>query len=420
MTAPSGVDAASTIAVVGTGVAGTSAALTLRNAGFTGRVVLIGDEPDEPYRRPPLSKDVLRGTMPPEKTRLRAPDTWSQHSIELRTGTRVSGVDPEARRLIFADGTGLDFDRILLATGGLPKVLPQARGVDGVHTLRTLADVPALHGVLAAGSRLLVIGAGLIGSEVAATASAMDCAVTVLEAQPAPLSRALPREITRVYEELHRASGVDLYTGVDVRELIHEGDQLAVTDADGRVYSADAAVVAVGLDPRTELAEHAGIATGDGIVVDEYFATSAPGVYAAGDVANHPNHVLGGRQRVEHWLNAQEQGGAAARAMLGDPTPYSCVPWSWSDQHGVTLHVCGWPEVAEDVTVRGELDERDFTAIARRNGRVVGAVGMNRPAELRALRTVVSAAPHVERAVLADPATELASLASFEVAGTSS
>ncbi|GAA5119529.1 NAD(P)/FAD-dependent oxidoreductase [Haloechinothrix salitolerans] len=401
--------------VVGTGIAGATAALTLRSTGYEGPIVLIGEEPDEPYRKPPLSKDVLRGTMPFERTRLRAPDTWEKQDIELRTGERVTDVDVLARKLALDGGERLDYELLLLATGGSPRPLPIADGLDGVHMLRSASDVPALRDRLNDGSRVLVIGAGLIGAEVAATARSRGCDVTMLEAEPTPLSRLLPPRIARVYAELHRSHGVELHTGVDVVSLERTADGLVTRDADGRDWTADTVVVAIGMVPNTELAERAGIAVDNGILVDEYFETSVPGVYAAGDVANQPNVLLGGRQRIEHWQSAQEQGAAAARNMLGDRTPFSQVPWCWSDQYGVNLQVAGWPVVTDDVSIRGDLDALNFTAVFHRDGRLVGAVGVNRAKEIRALRKLISTAPGADPALLADEATDLGTLASSSV-----
>ncbi|MQA63685.1 MAG: FAD-dependent oxidoreductase [Actinophytocola sp.] len=404
-----------TVVVVGTGVAGATAALTLRSEGFDGQVVLIGDEPDEPYRRPPLSKDVLRGTTPHERTRLRPSQTWQQQDIELRTSSSVSRLDTGAKVLGLADGEELGYDMLLLATGGRPRELPCTAGMTDVHTLRTLTDVPALRERLAPETSVLVIGAGLIGAEVAASARAMGCGVIMLESAPAPLPRLLPPAIAEVYSRLHRDQGVDLHTGVDVTQLERIDLGLLATDANERHWLADTVVVAIGMVPRTELAEQAGIDVDNGIVVDEYFRTSAPGVFAAGDVANQPNPVLGGRHRVEHWQSAQEQGAAAAKSMLGDRTPYERVPWCWSDQYGVNLQFTGWPAAGDDVIVRGELEQREFTAIFRRDGRLVGAVGVNRAAEIRALRKLIIEAPFLDPALLADESVNLATVHSAEL-----
>lgn len=382
-----------TTVIVGTGIAGASAALRLRSSGYDGRVLLIGDEPHEPYRRPPLSKDLLSGKTPAERTRLRPPGTWAKQEIELRIGTRVESLDVTAHKLELDDGEWVSYDRLLLATGGRPRELSLAAGLDGVFTLRTMTDLPTLQAALTPESSVLVIGAGLIGAEVAATARRLGCTVMMLEAEPHPLSRLLPPQIAAVYAALHREHGVDLHTGVQIGSLERIDLGLLATDSAGRNWLADSVVVAVGMVPRTELAEQAGLAVDNGIVVDEYFRTSAPGVYAAGDVANQPNLLLGGRHRVEHWTSAQEQGTAAAASMLGEGTPYDKVPWCWSDQYGVNLQVTGWPRAEDDITVRGDLDGRDFTAVFHRDGRLVGAVGVNRAKEVHTLRKLIAERP---------------------------
>ncbi|QMV21317.1 NAD(P)-binding protein [Streptomyces sp. SCUT-3] len=377
-----------TVAVVGTGVAGTTAALTLRKEGFEGRIVLIGDEPHEPYRRPPLSKDLLRGDVPPERARLKPSSAWAEQGVELLTGTAVTGLDASA--LHFADGSRLPCDRLLLATGARPRTLPRAAGLDRVHTLRTLDDLPALRGDLASGGPLLVVGAGLVGLEVAATARQAGCEVTVLEAADRPLGRVLPPVLGRAVADLHRANGVRVHTGVGLRSLARHGDTLVATGHDGTEWTAAAVLVAVGTVPETALAERAGLAVADGIVVDRYGATGVPHVYAAGDVARRPDPVLGGLHRVEQWNHAQEHGAAVAANMLGGRRPFDAVPWGWTDQYGVVLQFCGHPAVGDDIAVDGDPGGFDFTAVVRRDGRPVGGVAAGRPAGFRALRGLVA------------------------------
>lgn len=380
--------------IVGAGVAGATAALTLRDEGFGGRIVLVGDEPDEPYRSPPLSKDVLRATMPEEKLFLRPSQTWQQKNIELLTATSATDLDVVDSVVSLGDGTRIGYDRLLMATGGEARNLPMSSS--GAHTLRTLGDARKLRAALRPDRHVLVVGAGLIGSEVAASARALGCSVTMLEEAPAPMARVLPTRIGHVFAELHRAQGVGLHTRIDLERLEHDGNGYAATSADGRRWHADVVVVATGLRPRTELAVKAGIAVEDGILTDEYLSASVPNVFAAGDVARRPNLTLGGCERVEHWQNAQEQGAAAARNMLGRRTPFVRVPWSWSDQYGVNLQMCGWPSNTDDMTVRGDPDGLDFTALFHREGRLVGAIGAGRPAEIRALRQLILDAPFTD------------------------
>ncbi|MFD1662526.1 NAD(P)/FAD-dependent oxidoreductase [Streptomyces caeni] len=376
-----------TIAVVGTGIAGTTAAITLREEGFDGRVLLVGDEPHAPYRRPPLSKDFLKRAVPAERIRLKAPAVWQELDVELRTGTAVTGIGDGALEL--ADGSRQPYDRLLLATGGRARTLPYAAGHDHVHTLRRLGDVPALRADLESGGPLLVIGAGLVGLEVAASARSMGVDVTVVEAAPEPLRRVLPAHLRRAVLELHRAHGTRVHTGVAIKHLVRRGGTLVATAHDGRSWQAHTVLVAVGILPQTALAARAGLEVDDGILVDAYGATSRPHVFAAGDVARCPDPLLGRRVRNEQWNHAQQHAAAVARNMLGAATPFTAVPWSWTDQYGVLLQIAGHPADADALTVQGDVDGFDFAALATANGRPVGAVASGRPLDFRALRTVL-------------------------------
>ncbi|SDD27861.1 NAD(P)/FAD-dependent oxidoreductase [Actinokineospora iranica] len=370
-----------TVAVVGNGIAGVTAALTLRADGFDGRVVVIGDEPVAPYRRTVLSKEFLHGTLTPARMRLRPLDGWWAERIEMRTGCMAVGLDPVGHVLGLDDGSEVGYDVVLLATGGRARTLPQAGGVPGVRTLRTLADAERLRPALAPGARIVVVGAGLVGLEVAARARVLGCEVTVLESAAAPLPRVLPPALGEVYARLHRSRGVVLRTNVRIDRVERAGDAVVVSEADGRWWVGDVVLVATGMAPDTSLAELAGIEVGGGgIVVDARGRTSAPDVYAAGDVCDQPNPLLGGRHRVECWRHAQAHGAAVARSVLGDPAPFTAVPWYLSEQYGVSLLVGGRPAIDGDLTVHGAPDDLDFAAVLRRGGAVVGAVAVNRPA----------------------------------------
>lgn len=398
-----------TMVIVGAGTAGATAALTLRDEGFGGRIVLLGEQEDEPYRTPPLSKDLLRGTTPEEKLFLRPSKTWQDKEVELRTRRRVTSLDTDRSVVGLDDGSEIGYDRLLLATGGAARTLPAAP--PGAHVLRTLEDARKLRAALHPDRHLLVLGAGTMGSEIAASARALGCPVTMLEAAPTPMGRLLPARVGRACAELHRRHGVDLHTEIDVERLELDGDRYAATDADGRRWTADTVVVATGSRPRTELAEQAGIGVDDGVLVDEFFSTSVPGVFAAGDVARQPNPTLGGWERIEHWQNAQEHGAAAAKSMLGSRTPFVRVPWCWTEQYGVNLQSCGWPAWTDETTVRGSIDELDFSMLFHREGRLVGAIGANRPAEIRSLRKLVLDAPFTDPATLLEPANDLRAVA---------
>lgn len=386
------------IVIVGTGIAGITAAETLRAKGFSGTLTVIGDDAAHPYRRPVLSKDLLLGTMPEEKARLRSTDYWAERGIEFRTGAVVLSIDVERRTVRLDSGEELPYDALLLATGGRARTIDHSAG-DAVLALRSMGDVAPLRAAIERSNSILVIGAGLIGSEVAATARGLGAEVTMLEAAQAPLHRVLPPQVCALYEQIHREHGVELHTSVRLAELASDGaGGVRATAVDGRVWTAGAALLAVGMVPNTGLAEAAGVAVDNGIVVDEYFATSRPGVYAAGDVANCPNLVLGGRYRAEHWNSAQAQGAAAAHAMLAalagvDAEPVRDVPWCWSSQYGLNLQVAGWPQSDDEIVVEGSIADRDFIALTRRAGRLVGAVTIGRPKDLRAARVLIGECP---------------------------
>jgi NADPH-dependent 2,4-dienoyl-CoA reductase/sulfur reductase-like enzyme len=323
----------------------------------------------------------------------------------------VTDLDPLAGTASLGDGTVLDYDRLLLATGGLARELPQAAGIDGVHVLRSLADCRRLAPELSAGRSVLVVGAGLIGAEVAASARMLGCEVEILEAAATPMSRVLPERLSRVYVELHRAHGVALHTTTQLASLHRDGPHVVAEATDGRRFVAEVVVVGIGMDPDVDLAHRAGIAVDNGILVDEFCETSVPGIFAAGDVANHVDPLRGGRQRVEHWQNAQHQGAVAAKNMLGHREPFIEVPWCWSDQYDVNLQIAGWPSPADEVHVRGDLDAFDALAIIHRDGLTTGAVGLNRGEEVRAIRGVLARDAFADVWPLLDDTADLGALA---------
>ncbi|HEV7824534.1 MAG TPA: FAD-dependent oxidoreductase [Mycobacteriales bacterium] len=393
-----------TVVVVGAGIAGTTAAATLRQQGYDGRLVLAGAEPVAPYRRPALSKEVLRGAKDVTEVAVKPAGWYDAQDIELLTGTTVSELDVPGRT-VTVDGARLGWDAAVLATGGRPRLLPGTPA--GVHTLRTAADVPALRAALRPGARVVVVGAGFLGAEVAATARTLDCAVTLLEAAPVPLGRLLPPVVAEVYARLHRDRGVDLRLGVGVARV----EAHRVVGTDGTEWPADAVVVAVGMDAEVALAEQAGLAVDGGIVTDAHGRTSAPGVWAAGDVAAFPDPVTGLPRRTEHWQSAVSQGAVVARNLLGAGAPLDEVPWCWSDQYGVNLQVCGSPRSDDAVRIRGSLDAGSFTAVFARDGVLSGAIGVDRPGDIRVLRKLLATAPETPLDLVADEGTELAGLA---------
>lgn len=398
------------VVIVGAGIAGVSAAGALRAAGHQGEIILLGDEPELPYRRPPVSKEIVRGDKAADQIRIKPAEWYEKHGVDLRTGARVGAVDVEQRELTLEDGSTVSYDQLLLATGGRARTL--AGTATGARTLRGLADVGPLTAAMTPGARVVVVGAGLIGSEIAASARSLGCEVTLLESADLPLPRLLPPALGRMYVALHDAEGTDLQTDVTVRSVEDGPDGTTVHAEDGRSWTAPLVVLAVGMQPNVELAEAAGItvapdAEGGGIVVDEHGRTSIEGIYAAGDVAQMPNSVLGGRHRVEHWQNAQNHGAAVGKAMAGQAVAFDEVPWCWSDQYGHTLQVTGWPQSDHELVLRGSLADLDFTALFLADDVIRGAVALGRPADIRTARRWIAARQRLDPRLLADADVDL-------------
>jgi 3-phenylpropionate/trans-cinnamate dioxygenase ferredoxin reductase subunit len=367
----------STFVIVGAGMAGGKAAETLREEGFDGRVVLLGAEPERPYERPPLSKDYLRGEAERSGVYLQEDAGWyAENDVELRASTSVASLDVEGRAVVLDGGERIDYDALLLTTGAEPKRLPvEGADLDGVHLLRTFEDCDALRAVLDAGGRLVVVGAGWIGCEVAASARQRGMEVTVVEPQSVPLERVLGPELGAFYRDVHLDHGVELRLGDGVAAIEGSGRAERVRTTDGAQLDCNAVVVGIGVAPRTALADGV-LAVDDGILVDAGLRASVDGVFAAGDVANH-DHPLLGRLRVEHWANALEQGPAAARAMLGQDVTYERVPYFFSDQYDVGMEYAGHSRPDDEVVFRGDPASREFIAFWLRDGRVVAGMNVN-------------------------------------------
>jgi NADPH-dependent 2,4-dienoyl-CoA reductase/sulfur reductase-like enzyme len=390
-----------TVVVVGASLAGLRATETLRREGFDGRIVFVGAEPHLPYDRPPLSKQLLAGEWQPQEIALRrAP--YDELDVELRLGVRATALDAGERVLTFDGGETLAFDGALLATGATPRTLPGTPDLDGIFVLRTVDDALDLRARLDAGPRVVVVGAGFIGSEVAATCRLRGLQVTVLEALPAPLVRGLGPVLGMVCGELHRDHGVDLRLGVGVAAIEGDGRVERVRLDDGSTVEADVVVVGVGVVPVTDWLEGSGLVLDNGIVCDETLL-AAPGIVAAGDVARWPNPLFDGElMRLEHWTNAAEQGVAAARRLLvteGDePEVYAPVPFVWSDQYDRKIQTVGHFRGDDDMeVVYGTLEERRFVSVFGRNGRLVGALGFSMPAKVMQYRKMIE-----ERATFAE------------------
>ncbi|MFM0152641.1 FAD-dependent oxidoreductase [Paraburkholderia sediminicola] len=394
--------------LLGGGLASATAAATLRAEGFDGRVVIVGDERHPPYSRPPLSKDVLRGEKTPKQTWLRPPEWYASKEIELQLGVRAVAVDRGAHEVEMANGERLTYDKLLIATGGIPRTL-DIPGVNlpGVFFLTKLEESVALHDLLMPGTPVVVIGAGFIGAEVAASVRKLGCQVTILETSPIPLGRVLGPRIGQVYADLHRERGVILRTGIGVDRIEGNGRVQRVVASDGQIHEAAVVVIGIGQVPDIGLALRSGIPAHNGIEVDELCRTEAADIFAAGDIAHHPNRFLGRHIRVEHWQNAQHQGAAAARNMLGQAKPFHEVPWVWSDQYEHNLQVVGLPDPSGHLVVRGDLAERAFSAFFLRDGRVTAALAVNRPQDVRIARQMIQFRTGVSESQLADLDTSL-------------
>ena len=400
-----------TFVVVGAGLAGARAAQTLREEGFDGRIVLIGDDSERPYERPPLSKGYLQGAEPREKAYVHAPDYYAEHDIELRTGVTASGLDAADRSVLLSTGERLRADAILLATGAEPRRLTGAPGgsLPGIHVLRTMADSDALRAALDGAGRLVVVGAGWIGSEVAASARALGVEVTIVEPLSVPLERVLGTDAGAVFRDLHRDHGVDLRLGSGVEAFEGAGRVERVRLAGGETVDADVVVLGVGVAPRTRLAEGL-LEVSDGIVCDAALRTSVEGVFAAGDVARAFHPRLGAHLRVEHWANALNQGPAAARSMLGRPVSYDRVPYFFSDQYDVGMeysgHAVGW----DRVVFRGDPATREFIAFWLKDDRVLAGMNVNVWDVTEPIQALVRAGRPVDVRALADPDVPLETL----------
>jgi 3-phenylpropionate/trans-cinnamate dioxygenase ferredoxin reductase component len=400
----------STFVIVGAGMAGGKAAETLREEGFDGRVVLVGTEPERPYERPPLSKDYLRGETERNGVYLQDDQGWyDQHRVELWVSTTVESLDVGERSLLLSGGERMRYDALLLATGAEPKRLPvPGSELQGVHVLRTLEDSDALHAVLDGGGRLVVIGAGWIGCEVAASARQRGMEVALIEPQSVPLEGVLGPELGAFYRDVHAEHGVDLHLGTGVDAIEGAGRAERVRTSDGTTLEADAVLVGVGVAPRTALAEGV-LDVDNGILVDAGLRTSAEGVFAAGDVANH-HHPLFGRLRVEHWANALEQGPVVARAMLGQDVAYDRVPYFFSDQYDVGMEYAGLSRPGDEVVFRGDPATREFIAFWLRDGRVAAGMNVNVWDVNEHLQELVRSGASVDRARLTDPDVALDAL----------
>jgi 3-phenylpropionate/trans-cinnamate dioxygenase ferredoxin reductase subunit len=373
--------AESTYVIVGASLTGAKAAQTLREEGFDGNIVLLGEEHERPYERPPLSKGYLLGKEEKSSIYVHEEGWYAENRVDLRLGVRATALDPGAKRVSLDDGGTVAYDRLLLATGASPRRLNAPGGdLDGVLYLRRVGDSERLQAALRGGGQVVTVGGGWIGLEVTAAARQAGCEVTVVEPEPVALHRQLGPELGGVFADLHKEHGVVFRTRESVTELRGSGGQVtgAVTSS-GAVLPADLVVVGIGAIPSTGLAADAGLDVGNGVIVDAGLRTSAPDVFAAGDVANAFHPLFGKHIRVEHWANALNGGPAAARSMLGQGVSYDAVPYFYSDQYDLGMEAAGFtdPDSYDQVVYRGDLAGREFVAFCLSGGAVMGGMNVN-------------------------------------------
>lgn len=362
--------------IVGAGECGGRAALALRDLGYEGPVALVGDEPHLPYERPPLSKEAMTGETPAIKA-IVSDELLAERAIRHIHSVRAVAIDRATHVVRLSDGSCLPYEKLLLATGSVPRKLPMPGLGRRCVYLRTFNDALAIRAYLCAGNRVAIIGGGFIGLELAASARKLGASVTVIEAQPRILMRGVPAEIAEIIRKAHEAEGVTILTGQGIASIVDNGAEVRITLADGQEIVADVAVIGIGAVPVTALAAEAGLAIDNGIAVDGTLRTEDPNIFAAGDCCSFPLAVYGGRRvRLEAWRNAQEQGALAARNMLGADEAHAAVPWFWSDQYGLTLQIAGLSDEGRS-TVRRNLDDGAFILFhLAEDGRLVAASGI--------------------------------------------
>ncbi len=388
--------------IVGASLAGAKAAETLRDEGFDGDIVLIGAEPERPYERPPLSKGYLLGSDARDSVYVHAADWYGEHGVDLREGVTVTAIDRGARTVATSSGAQVSYDKLLLATGASPRRLDfPGSDREEVLYLRTIADSDRLRSAFQPGTRVVVAGAGWIGLETAAAARTAECTVTVLEPQPGALHDQLGPELGAVFAELHRAHDVEFRFG---ERAVEFRPGMVITSGGAEIH-ADILVVGIGAAPNDDLAARTGLETGNGVLTDEALRTSDPDIFAAGDVANSFNPLLGRRVRVEHWANALNGGPAAARSMLGQAVRYDQVPYFYSDQYDLGMECAGLPSPGsyDQILYRGDPGTREFIAFWLSGGAVIAGMNVNVWDVNDDIQALIRAARPVDPARLTNP-----------------
>lgn len=401
------------IIIVGGGQAAAQAAQSLRAEGFEGPIRIFGDEPHAPYQRPPLSKKFLAKEIGFDRVELKPESFYADNDIATHWGTRITEIDRKGKRVLTADGQTFEYGKLLMATGSrVREINVPGFEMDGIYYLRNIADVEAIQSHFKDGARLVVVGGGYIGLEVAAVAKKHGMDVTVLEAAERVMSRVVDPIVSHFYERVHREEGVKIETGVSVAGFEGDTHVTAVDSGEGKLYPADFVVVGIGIIPNTELAVECGLDVQNGIVVDENCRTSDPDIFAAGDCTSHPNGIYGHRLRLESVHNAIEQGKTAAAAMMGNDKPYNQVPWFWSDQYDLKLQIVGLSAGYTQAVVRGDPENgRSFAVFYLKGDTVIAVDAVNRAPEFMMSKQLVHKKAKLDPARIADESIKVKEIA---------
>lgn len=404
-----------TYVILGAGHAAGQVAQSLRSSacGFTGRIIMIGEEPYLPYQRPPLSKKFLAGEMDLERVYFKPPGFYEKFNVETKLNCRATGVERKTKQITLSDGSSITYDKLIFTTGSRVRTIA-APGVElpGIFYLRTVDDVEAIRAYLKPDSKLVVVGGGYIGLEVAAVMVSRGLDVTVVEMAPTVLARVVDKQVAEYFAGVHRKAGVKIENGVAVQGFAGNGKVEKVLCADGREFPADVVIIGVGIVPNVELAQAAGLACDNGIVVDEFGRTQDPDIFAAGDCANHPNRLLGRRLRLESVHNALEQGKTAALAMCGKLVEYAQIPWFWSDQYDLKLQIVGMSGTHDKVIIRGSMENHKFAAFYLQGNVIIAVDAVNSPQEFMASKALVANKTPVDLVKLANPEVPMNAVAS--------
>ena len=394
--------------IIGAGHAAGQAAASLRQEMYTGPITIIGAEPHLPYQRPPLSKAYLSGSQEVERVYLRAEKFYQDKDIDLKLSTRATAIDPDAKVVELADGSSIDYDKLLISTGSRPRILNNpGSDLGGIHYLRTIDDVDGIRAEMREGANLVIVGGGYIGLEVAAVGVEQGLNVHVLEMEERILQRVTTPTMSKYYDELHRGRGVNIHTNTGVTGFSGDGKVQKVLCGDTE-FAADMVIVGIGIVPNIELAQAAGLTCDNGIVVDDHCQTSNPDIYAAGDCTNHPNALLDRRLRLESVPNAMDQARTSAANMLGGDKSYAAIPWFWSDQYELKLQMVGFSADGNREVLRGDMAANQFAVFYLKDNTVVAADAVNSPKEFMLCKQLVG--KEADAAVLADSTSDLKSL----------